>query len=203
MIILENEQGSEGWFNDRLGVATASCFNQIMTTKQLKRSKNNYIYELAAEAITKKKQGTFTGSEHTERGHELEPKAIEYYEFINCVECKQVGLCLPFEGALYGASPDALVGDDGGLEIKSPELKTHLKYKTEGVLPDDYKHQVYGSLFVTGREWWDFMSFNELAEPFIIRTTKDDEQYNKWVDAFVPTMQDFLTDLKSIINDNK
>ena len=53
MIILEHEQGSAEWINDRLAVATASMFNNVMTSKQLKRAKSAYIYELAAEAIAK------------------------------------------------------------------------------------------------------------------------------------------------------
>lgn len=199
MIILEHEQGSAEWFKSRLAVATASMFNNVMTSKQLKRAKSVYIYELAAEAIAKESQQTFTGNEHTDRGHELEPAAAAYYAFMFDADVYETGLCLPFEGAQYGCSPDRLVGKDGGLEIKSPELKTHIKYTVEAVVPSDYLHQVYGCLYVTGRDWWDFMSYHEQAQPFIIQTTKEDAGYKKWAAAFDVVLPEFIADLNEII----
>ena len=171
-----------------------------MTSKQLKRSKDNYIYEIAAEALTKESQQSFTGNAHTDRGNELESEAIAYYEFTKGVDCERAGLCLPFEGAAYGASPDALINREKGLEIKAPELKVHLKYMTEGVIPDEYLHQVYGSLFVSGYESWDFMSYHTDFKPFIVTANKSDEAYQKWAKAFDKILNEFLTDLEKIIN---
>lgn len=199
MIISEHEQGTDEWFNDRLGIATASMFTSIMTLKQLKRAKTDYIYLLAAEAITQVEQTDRFENKHTQRGNLLEPDAVLRYEFDHDVDCSLVGLCKPEIASMYGASPDALIGDDGGLEVKCPELKKHLQYITDNVLPDEYKPQVYGSLFVTGRDYWDFMSYSEDYKPFYIRTTKEDEQYKKWAAAFEPILNEFLTDLKSII----
>ena len=141
------------------------------------------------------------------RGNELESCAVAMYELdYDCV-VNQAGLCKPDIDSMYGVSPDGLidgVGDDpeigsGGLEIKAPRLKKHLQYITENVLPADYVHQVYGSMFVTGRDYWDFMSYSEDYKPFYIRTTKEDEQYKKWAAAFEPILNEFLTDLKKII----
>jgi len=199
MYICKSEQGSEQWFIDRLSVATASMFNEVMTPKQLKRAKTNYIYELAAEYITKKTQSTFTGNAHTDRGNELEPTAVKWYEFMFDTECHEAGLCLPFEGAQYGCSPDRLIGEDGGLEIKCPELKTHIKYFVANEVPAEYKAQVYGCLYVTGRDWWDFVSYSQESRPLVIRTTKDDEGYLKWKEAFDKILPEFINDLNEII----
>jgi len=199
MIILDHEQGSEDWFNARLGIATASMFNCIMTTKQMKRAKSDYIYLLAAEAITQRPQEEQFDNVHTRRGNELESCAIAMYELDKDVTVNQVGLCKPAIESMYGFSPDGLIGDNGGLEIKSPQLKKHLQYFNEGVLPSDYAHQVYGSLLVSGREYWDFMSYSEDYEPFYFRVTRDNEQYQKWAAAFEPVLNEFLTDLKRII----
>jgi hypothetical protein len=199
MHILYDEQGSDEWHASRLGVATASCFNEIMTTKQLKRAKSQYIYLLAAEAITGDRQDDDFDNKHMQRGRELEPEAIAWYEYQNSVEVVQCGLCLAHEGGLYGMSPDGLIGENGGLEIKAPELKRHLKYKAEGVVPDEYLHQVYGCLYVSGRYWWDFMSYHTKSQPLVVRTTKDDPAYVKWAAAFDKVLPEFLTDLKKII----
>lgn len=199
MIIFDDEQGSDDWFQSRLGIATGSCFSGIMTLKQMKRAKTDYIYLLAAEAITQKEQTDRFENRHTARGNELEPEAIALYEFDYDVDTTKVGLCKPEVESMYGCSPDALVGDDGGLEVKSPELKKHLQYIAEGVVPDEYKAQVYGCMFVTGREYWDFMSYNVDYRPFYCRTTRHHEEYVKWSAAFEPILNEFLTDLKRII----
>lgn len=199
MIISDHEQGSDGWFMDRLGIATGSMFNCVMTSKQMKRAKSDYIYLLAAEAITQQPQEEIFSTKDIDRGNELESCAVAMYELDYDCSVDLVGLCKPDVGSMYGVSPDGLIGDLGGLEIKCPRLKKHLQYITENVLPSDYIHQVYGSLFVTGRDYWDFMSYSEDYKPFYIRTTKEDEDYKKWAAAFEPILNEFLTDLKRII----
>lgn len=199
MYISDNEQGSDAWFADRLGIVTGSMFGSVMTLKQMKRAKSDYIYLLAAEAITQCEQSDRFENKHTIRGNEYESRAVATYELDHDVTVKLAGLCKPDVDSMYGVSPDALVECDGGLEVKCPELKKHLQYIHEGVVPDEYKAQVYGSLFVTGRDYWDFMSYNEDYRPFYIRTAKDDENYKKWAAAFAPILNEFLTDLKVII----
>ncbi len=199
MIIIDNPQGSDAWFQDRLGIATGSCFSSIMTLKQMKRAKTDYIYLLAAEAITGEEQTDRFENRHTQRGNALEPEAIAMYEFSHDVDVIACGLCKPTIESMYGCSPDGLVGATGGLEVKSPELKKHLQYIAEDVVPDEYKAQVYGCLFVTGRDYWDFMSYNVDYRPFYKRTTKEDAGYIKWAAAFEPILAEFLNDLKIII----
>jgi len=199
MIILDDEQGSDEWFMSRLGIATASMFSNVMTLKQLKRAKSDYIYLLAAEAITQREQSEHFENKHTERGNRLEPIAISLYEFDYDVDTISCGLCKPDIDSMYGCSPDALIGHDGGLEVKSPELKKHLQYINDNCVPDEYKSQVYGCLFVTGRDYWDFMSYSEDYRPFYYRTTKEDDQYKKWAEAFEPILNEFISDLKKII----
>ena len=199
MIILDHEQGSDEWFESRLGIATASMFNCVMTTKQMKRAKSDYIYLLAAEAVTQKSQELQFDNEDMKRGRELEACAVAMYELDHDVIVSSSGLCKPSIESMYGFSPDGLIGSNGGLEIKCPKLKKHLEYFDKGVLPSEYEHQVYGSLFVSKRDYWDFMSYNEDFDPFYIKTTKENEQYKKWAEAFEPVLNEFLTDLKRII----
>lgn len=199
MIIFDDEQGGDDWFASRLGIATASCFSSIMTLKQMKRAKTDYIYLLAAEAITQKEQTERFENRHTARGNEFEPEAISLYEFDKDADTTICGLCKPSVESMYGCSPDALVGDDGGLEVKCPELKKHLQYIAEDELPDEYKPQVYGCLYVTGRDYWDFMSYNVDYRPFYKRTNKTDAGYIKWAEKFSPILNEFLADLKKVI----
>jgi len=72
--------------------------------------------------------------------------------------------------------------EEKGLEIKSPLLKTHLRYLLDGKFPLDYFQQVQGSLYITGFETWDFMSYYPGIKPFIITVTRN-EDFIKNLDA--------------------
>ncbi|MBU6232555.1 exonuclease, partial [Patescibacteria group bacterium] len=78
-----------------------------------------------------------------------------------------------------GASPDFLVDDSGGGEIKSPESsEVHLATLLHG-LPPEHIEQIQGGLWVTGRQWWDFVSFHPKFPPehrlYIQRVPRNDE----------------------------
>ena len=190
MQIVECEQGTPEWFEARRGIATASGFSNLITPARGEPSKSMvpYIYELLAEKYT---GGCPVGIEsYTSRamqdGIDMEPEARACYGFIAGGEVNQVGFCLSDNGR-FGCSPDGLVGDDGGLELKCPLPKTHIKYLVENQLPDEYKAQVHGSLIVTGRKWWDFMSYAHGLPEFRIRVEPDDftDSLRKCMDIFV------------------
>ena len=198
MWISEHEQGTEEWKMERLGIATASRFGDIMTMAKFLPAKNMYLFELVAEAISGE-MVDWGSSEHTERGTEMEPEAVAFYELVKDVNVTAVGLCKPTEDSRYGFSPDGLIDDDGGLEVKCPSLKYHAKYLVDGVVPSAYKPQVYGSLYGSGRDYWDFISYHPQAKPLIVRTTKDDPAYIKWRDAFDPVLAGFIARLDEAI----
>ena len=200
MRILEHEQNTPEWKEAKIGVASASNFDKIMTSIQLKPSKSDYIFHLAAERISGESAIDSFSNNAIEHGNYYEDEAIAAYEIENDIEVLRPGLCLPYEGAMYGASPDALIESCGGLEIKCPSLPVHLQYLHEGVLPKAYIHQVYGGLFVSNYDYWDFMSYHPQYEPFTIRTLATDKNYLKWKEAFEPILTDFLERLDKITN---
>lgn len=179
MKILDVEQGGQEWLNARLGVPTASRFKDIITPAKGDKSTSykSYMYELIAEKLTKGKEDFFK-SEWMERGNEIEPLARASYEFIHDVEVKQVGIMFN-DDMTIGASPDGLIGEVGGLEIKCPKPSTVVKYMLDGCLPLEYKPQVMGNLWISGREWWDFLAFHPSMEFFQIRVYRDDEYIKK------------------------
>lgn len=192
MKILNLEQGSDEWFSARLGVPTASRFKDIITPAKGDKSTSykGYMYELIAERLTKDRENFFK-SEWMERGNEIEPLARASYEFINEVEVKQVGMIFNDEMTI-GISPDGLVGDNGGLEIKCPKPSTIVKYMLDGGLPLEYKPQVMGSLMISGREWWDFLAFHPNMDFYQIRVYRD-EEYIKNMETH---LNDFVNELE-------
>ena len=77
--------------------------------------------------------------------------------------------CYKGEDKLVACSPDGLIGDNGGLEIKCPSQGVHVEYLLSGKMPTKYTLQVQGFLYVTGREWCDFMSYHPSMKPMIVK----------------------------------
>ena len=155
-MIVDLVQGSPEWHQFRAGKITASAFADVMTGGKGKVRKA-YMAQLISERLTGEVADSYT-SKDMQRAIDLEPQARALYEFVTGNEARQVGMVMRSEWV--GCSPDGLVGDDGGIEIKCPLTKTHVAYCMDQCVPDDYRWQVQGCLWVTGREWWDFVSFD-------------------------------------------
>lgn len=176
MKTIDCEQYSEPWWEARRGVPTASNFKRIITpaTGKLSAQADDYICELIAEKYHIGAMDELSGpaTAAMRNGTETEPEARRWY----CLEqddVREVGFIMTDCGR-FGCSPDGLVGENGGLELKCPVGKTHIRYLLDGHLPDEYKAQVHGSLIVSGRAWWDFLSYVPGLPPFKIRVEPDD-----------------------------
>jgi len=200
MIISESEQGSTEWMAERAGVATASNFSSIFTsTGKKSASAKAYMTSLLAEWITGEKTTT-KASEWMLRGIEMEAEAKLVYEIITGHSVTEVGLCYKDKDRLIGASPDGLIAFDEmpvgqdykfGLEIKCPMPANHVAYILGKKLPTAYVQQVQGSMYITGLEQWDFMSYHPDIKPFLITVDRDEKLMN----AIAPIIDDFLGDM--------
>ena len=192
MIILDAEQGSDEWLKARSGIPTASMFSNIITPGGAASTGESYLKQLCAEyLIGGPDPDGFRGNYDTDRGTRLEPDARATYEFLQDAEVKQVGFVYKDAMRRFGASPDGLVGDDGGFECKCPKLVTHQDYLIAGVVPPKYIPQIQGCMWVCDRQWWDFTSFHPQTEPLIVRVERDDE-YIKSLETY---MKAFLAKL--------
>ena len=193
MIRVMGQQGSLQWITARCGIPTASRFSQVITPKTLAPSKSAtaYMHELLAEwALGEPIEMETTAM--MDRGTELEDAARRAYEFQRNVKVEQVGLCLA-DDSMVGCSPDGLIGDSGGLEIKTPGIKNHVKYMLDhDALVAEYRLQIHGSMLVCSRDWWDVMSYNPLLPDVIVRVDWDKEIENK-IAAAVQTFSSRLT----------
>lgn len=170
------DQYSPSWWEVRRGIPTASCASDIITPAKgdLSKSADKYICQLLADRYDPAYgQVDDYVSAAMKNGTLMEPEARRFYEFDMDVEVRQVGFCLTDDGRA-GCSPDGLVGDDGGCEIKSPTHKVHVGYLLDGGMPVEYRPQVHWSLVVTGRKWWDFWSYAPGLPPLRVRVEPDD-----------------------------
>jgi hypothetical protein len=179
MIISPHEQGTDAWLAARLGKPSASCFSKLITmTGKPSSSADGYINLLLAERLTGKSEPHYT-SEAMILGTEREPEARADYEFITGNKVDQFGFILN-ESQSYGCSPDGLVGDDGGLELKCPAQTTQAGYWRDpqsGV--KKYYQQIQGCMWVTGRKWWDFFSYHPDMPHVLVRVKRDQDYIDK------------------------
>lgn len=150
------EQGSPEWFELRKGRMTASHAQAIGNAG---KGLDTYIVQLMAEFYSSGEKVPF-GNAHTDRGNELEPVARAVYEMETGSKVDEVGFIEYGEHA--GCSPDGLVGEDGGIEIKSIDDVGYFRHILNGQKEVDTKHewQVQMNLLVTGRKWWDLVLYN-------------------------------------------
>ncbi len=192
MIHIKCTQGDDRWIQARLGIPTASRFSSILTPKTMKLSSqaDGYMNELLAEWILGRPVDD-TQTQFMERGTDMEPSAVAYYEFQREVTTEEVGFCLR-DDRRVGCSPDRLVGDNGGLEIKVPGAKKHVSYLL-GNPPEQYKVQIQGGLWICEREFWDFLSYNPDIPSVILRCPRDEPFIRKLadvVDAFLDRLEE-------------
>ena len=195
MIRCDVEQGSAGWLKLRLGIPTASCFDQIITNKTMKPSSSAdaYAYRLIAEQILGcPLDGASSG--FMERGTILEESAVDFYELQRGCDTEKVGFVLR-DDRRVGCSPDRLVGGDGLLEIKCPSAAVHIGYLLgdEGI---GYRAQTQGQLWLTGRAWVDTLSYNP-GLPSALNRVERDEPFIAALDAAMTTFLAFMDDKKA------
>jgi hypothetical protein len=150
------EQGSDTWFELRKLKLTASHAQQIGNAG---KGLETYITEMMAYHYSSAEREYYS-SDDTDRGNELEPLARAMYELQTGYKVEQVGFIELNE--YVGCSPDGLVGDDGLIEIKSPDDINHYKLIRDGEKEVDSKYiwQVQMNLLITGRKWADLIFYN-------------------------------------------
>lgn len=181
MIVHEVVQGSAEWLKLRAGIPTASQFHRVITPKKGEPSAQaeGLICDLVAERFMGRPLAS-AEMPWMKEGLEREPKAAEYYEIVNDVKLLPVGLCTTDDGKI-GASPDRLIEgvDDGLVEIKCPQVQTHIGYML-GKGPDEtYRVQLQGQLLVTEREWVDIISYYPGLPHVTVRVHRDEEFIGK------------------------
>ena len=194
MKILTIPQGSPEWLAARLGRVTMSELKTLLVNGKgpggFGTGAFSYMHQLIGERITGKLAEPFQGNAHTRRGHELESVARELYrDATDEIEPQEVGIILNHE---VGYSPDSLVGDNGLLEIKTKLPKFQIEVLLNGEIPDEHIPQCQGGLWVSEREWIDFVSYWPGMPLFVKRAYRDEALIRtiaERVDAFHEEME--------------
>jgi putative phage-type endonuclease len=192
-------QGTDEWFEARIGKVTASRVADIIaqTKSGYSASRDNYMAQLVCERLTGQKGESFTNAA-MQWGTETEPLARAAYEAHKDLLVDEVGFIPHPRILMAGASPDGLVGDNGLLEIKCPNTATHIDTLLSQTVPGKYNTQMQFQMACTDREWCDFVSFdNRLPvelQLFVKRVPRDNMYIRLMEDEIVKFLKEL--DLK-------
>ena len=172
--IFDCEQGSPEWYACRLGIPTASEFDTILAKGKgggESKTRRTYMLKLAGERITGKPKYEYS-DDHMERGKEMEQEARDLYAMVADADPIKVGFMRRGDA---GCSPDSLIGDSGLLEIKTKLAHLQLECLLADNLPSEHRAQCQGQLWISGRQWLDFVSYWPGLPLFIKRVDRDEE----------------------------
>ena len=155
------EQGSDEWLRARLGKVTASRVFDLIPGKSGRylKSRSTYMDEKLAEKLSGEPLPHFM-TKAMEWGVEWEPVARGAFEALMNLEVKEVGFIPHPTIPEFGSSPDGLIGDDWGLEIKCPNTTTHIRFLLTKEIEPRYQYQMMANMMCTGRKNWYFVSYD-------------------------------------------
>ena len=197
--IIDCEQNSPEWFAARAGIVTASTFAKVLAQGKdggASVGRRDLMLKLAGEILTGEPAPEGYRNADMDRGHEHEPRARALYSLRYATPIR-VGF---IRNGRKGSSPDSLVGDKGGLEIKCAIPAVQIDRLLKGRVPPEHVAQVQGNIWVSEREWWDFMSFCPGLPPLVVRAPRDDAyiaNLAKAVDAFNEELDAVVNSIRS------
>lgn len=187
MKIIDCEQGSKEWHEERAGVITASMLQEVR--KRLKSGANKggfskaaeqYAFRLAFERVAGTPLDDTYVTEYMRRGNRLEEAARVVHEARINDLIESVGM-VKSDCGNYGASADGFIGTKGGAEYKcfvSPEKM--MPIMLEGDLAD-IQDQMQMNMWLSNRDWWHFGLYcphlESIGRDLLLIKVERDEEY--------------------------
>lgn len=196
-IYKEIEQGSQDWFDLRLGSIGGSSIASVVAGGQGK-TRTQLLYRLAGEILSGVKYESYSNP-HMERGLEQESEARDVYAMVKEIEVEQVGLVK--ESAHKHFSPDGLI-PNGILEIKCTIPSVHIETILHNEIPAAYRRQCAWGLHICQRGYVDFVSYSPLITDnpiLIIRRGRDEKlirELDEGADKFISELAQVVRKVK-------
>jgi putative phage-type endonuclease len=151
------EQRTEEWHAARKGRITASSVGAILGNAPY-ATRDDVMRRMVREWHDAPNE--FEGNIATEYGTRNEAGALTEYQMETGNTVQSVGFIMREDWA--GCSPDGLVSDNYGLEIKCPFGLRKDEVPAFKTLADQphYYDQIQFSMWVTDRPWWDFYQWS-------------------------------------------
>lgn len=188
------EQNTEDWINLKVGKFSASSADSLLMDKKTK-GYQDLIEKIIEERITElPTESKWTGNQFTERGHELEPVAVEHFELNTFKTTTKIGVIELDDWTL--CSPDRLIEENGLLQVKCPIFKTQREYLRTQKVPGNYYKQMQFELFVANRDYNIFYSYHPYLPPVQITVERDEQMISEIIERLEQAKQEVLTEIE-------
>jgi len=146
------KQRTPEWHLIRRGVPTGSEFSKILTPVKAtpSSSQKSYMAQLFAEVQDQRPNSFGENDKPITRamqdGLDMEPEARRWIAMELNLDVQEYGF-ISTEDDRFGWSPDGMIGEEEGLELKCPQLATINEWWLDGGgLPDEHKCQLHAPL---------------------------------------------------------
>ncbi len=186
------QQGSEAWFVAKLGVLSASKASAIVA-KSDSATRQTYLCELIAQICTGLHHEF--GGTALDWGREHEDAMLAYYEFQTGIKITKVPFIFKDDTYREGCSPDALVTDKKGCEIKCPwNSANFVQFLLDDSCKPEWKWQNQFTMRVTDAEQWDFGFFDPRMKKSPMKTVTIDRN-DKMQETLADAVPQFIADM--------
>jgi hypothetical protein len=178
-----------------MGIPTASMYPAVMAKGEGK-TRRSYMLKLAGEILTGEPMESYSNA-IMENGKVKEEDARNLYAFDTDTDPQLVGF---IRNGNTGCSPDALIGEDGLLEIKTKQPHILIECILADKFPADHVAQCQGALWVAERDWIDIACYWPKLDLFVRRAYRDEKyikQLAEAVDAFNEELQATVERIRS------
>jgi YqaJ-like viral recombinase domain len=177
MIIHDIEQNSDEWLLLRSGMPTASSASKIITsTGRPSESLDGYAETLAGDLYAGEPIDAWQGNQYTDRGHEIEPLARQWYENEYFIDTEQLGF-VTNDNETYGCSPDSRVTANKLLEIKCLPKK-HIEilryYAIKNIAHPKFYSQIQFQMLVCECDTTDLLFYHQKLPKLVITVNRDE-----------------------------
>jgi hypothetical protein len=194
--IFDVEQNTEAWHELRRGLVTASQFSTVLAhgkggKQDPSKMRRQYMLTLISDRLGGAPSDGYT-NRHMERGKAMEADALRLYHALYA-EPIRVGFVK--NGPDVGCSPDAFVGNNGMVQVKTALPHIQLERVLKNELPAEYVCQVQGELWVCEREFNDFISYWPGLPLMVVRVYRDETQIKSielGVEMFLNEMHELM-----------
>lgn len=197
------DQNTTEWLQARAGKITASRMCDVMAFgkrdgKPLK-SRQDYIGDIVAELLTGEPKEQVK-AKPLDWGHDVEAAARAAYEAETGEVVQQVGFMVHPLLPYIGCSPDGLIGGDGQMQIKCPNNPAvHIATLRDG-MPEEHVAQVQGEMFVTGRAWSDFVSFDPRMPEYLRLYRQRIPRDEAYIEQLAASCESLWAEVQTYIN---
>lgn len=217
MKIIDIEQGSDQWHEERFRSITGTKFQSAIGAKYSaakgkwtlgdKKVQNTLLLELVSDFQSELEIDDYT-NEAMQRGHDLEPFSVARASQELGVSFEPCGMLQSDKYKMFKFSPDAVCKDQngvivGGYETKSKSGKKHIEYIVADEVPPEHLWQCLCPMVMSDDvQWWAFGHYddrNHVKDLFLKKIHRED--YTDFITEARILLHEFIDDVLNTVQE--